>query len=374
MAYIREYVSHSCIFRHATFPCLPIKFNQQFFITGFVGLSFATIILPNYARAFLPFSTHAGAAANTFIPSASTPVLVASINSNPNIGTPIALTTSGNSALISYRGPSDVIDNGTNIAPPDRISVYVVRPGDTLSEIADMFSVSVNTIIWANNLRSVRDVHPGDTLVILPVSGVERTIIKGDTLKSIAKKYGADAEEIAQYNGLDPAEKLVVGSTIIIPGGEIAAPAPSVRSSSPSSIRESYLGGGGSATTGYYSNPLPGGIITQGLHGRNGVDIGAARGAPVHASANGTVIVARGSGWNGGYGNYVVITHENGTQTLYSHMRSVIISSGQSVLSGQIIGYVGATGQATGPHLHFEVRGAANPLRNCFVGSVCSTQ
>ena len=290
------------------------------------------------------------------------------------MGVPIALATSGDSALISYRGPSDTIDGVGNLAPPDRISVYVVRPGDTLSDIAGMFDVSVNTIIWANNLKSARDVHPGDTLIILPVSGVERTIVKGDTLKSIAKKYGADAGEIAQYNGLDPVEALVIGSTIIIPGGEIAAPAPSVRSSA-SFVREPYLGGGGSVQTGYYSNPIPGGILTQGLHGWNGIDIGAARGTPIHASADGAVIVARNNGgWNGGYGNYVVITHSNGTQTLYSHMRSVIVYSGQPVSSGQIIGYVGATGQATGPHLHFEVRGAANPFRNCRAGSVCAPQ
>ena len=78
------------------------------------------------------------------------------------------------------------------------------------------------------------------------------------------------------------------------------------------------------------------------------------------AAADGTVIIARNNGaWNGGYGNYVVITHNNGTQTLYSHMKNTIVSSGQSVLSGQIIGYVGSTGLSTGAHLHFEVRGAA---------------
>lgn len=337
-----------------------------------MGLSFATVLMPNYARAFWPFSTHADAAANTFIPSASTPALVASVNSNPNRGVPIALATSGGSALISYSGPSGASGTATNIPPPDRISIYVVRPGDTLSEIADMFGVSVNTIIWANNLGSVRDAHPGDTLVILPISGIERTVVKSDTLTSLAKRYSADANEIAQYNGLDSAAPLEVGSTIIIPGGEIAVSTPRPRSSS--GIREPYLGGSGSVQTGYYSNPVSGGTITQGLHGWNAVDIGAARGTPIHAAADGTVIVARNGGWNGGYGNYVVITHENGTQTLYSHMRHTIVSPGQSVSSGQTIGYVGKTGLATGPHLHFEVRGAANPFRHCSVGSVCVPQ
>lgn len=308
------------------------------------------------------------------MPRTSTPVLKANTNSNPNVGAPIALTISGGAALVSSGGPAGTPADIRNTPPPDRISVYVVRPGDTLSEIADMFGVSINTIIWANDLKSSRDVHPGDTLIILPISGVERTIVKGDTLKSIAKKYGADAEEIAQYNGLDPAEALEVGSTIIIPGGEIAPAAPSPNGSARKNIREPYLGGGGAAQPGYYGNLLQGGIITQKLHGWNGIDIGAARGTPIHAAADGVAIIMRNSGWNGGYGNYVVIAHENGTQTLYSHMKSAIVSSGQSVSSGQTIGYVGSTGLSTGPHLHFEVRGAANPYRNCAIGSICSPQ
>ena len=316
---------------------------------------------------------------NTRIPSASTPVLAAAINSNPNIGAPLALATSDGSALIPYTGPSGTIADIAPAAPPDRISVYVVRPGDTLSEIAAMFGVSVNTIVWANNLGSPRDVHPGDTLVILPVSGVEHAVVKGDTLKSIAKQYNADATEIAEFNGLDPAAALVVGSSIIIPGGEVAVPAPTpVRRSyerTPRVIREPYLGGSGPAQSGYYGNPLPGGIITQSIHGWNAVDIGAARGTPIHAAADGTVIVVRNnSAWNGGYGNYVVITHANGTQTLYAHMTRAIVASGQTVASGQVIGYVGTTGMATGPHLHFEVRGAKNPFAYCAVGSICSPQ
>lgn len=241
-----------------------------------------------------------------------------------------------------------------------------MKGGDTLGEIADLFGVSVNTIIWANNLSGVKDVHPGDVLIILPVSGISHTIINGDTLKSLALKYGADAGEIAQYNGLDPNAPLVVGSTIIIPGGEVAPVAAPVHKTSPlKTVVEPYLGGSGLAQPGYYSNPAPGLHVTQGLHGHNGIDFSApgARGTPIHAAADGTVIIARNSGWNGGYGNYVVITHDNGTQTLYAHMANAIVSPGQSVSADQVIGYVGSTGKSTGAHLHFEVRGAANPFR-----------
>lgn len=307
---------------------------------------------------------------NAFSQNSGVQLLSAAINSdpNPNKGLGGGIQTSGGKALLAYAGPSGAFAGAENSAPSDRISVYVVRKGDTLSDIAEMFNVSVNTIVWANNLKNTKDVHPGDTLVILPISGIERTIVKGDTLKSLAKKYNADANEIAQYNGLGLADALVVGSTVIIPGGEIAAPAPRPQSSP-------LLGGGGTFIAGYFGNPVPGGIITQRLHGWNGIDIGAARGTPVYAAAEGTIIISRGGGaWNGGYGNYVVITHNNGTQTLYSHLRSTAVSPGQSVFRGQTIGYVGSTGRVTGTHLHFEVRGAANPLSSCALGSVCSPQ
>lgn len=335
---------------------------------------------PNRASAFWFFSVNADAAGSGFTPDAATPLLRAATNTDPNPdkGLGDSIHTSDN-AMLAYAGPSGTTADIESSTPPDRISVYVVRKGDTLSEIAAMFNVSVNTIIWANNLSGPGSAHVGDTLIILPISGVKRTIVKGDTLASIAKKYSADANEIAQFNGLDPQASLVVGSTIIIPGadaGSVSVKVTPARKSS-GSVKvgsEPYLGGSGSSQPGYYSNPVPGARITQGLHGWNGIDFGAARGTPIRAAAEGTVIIARSSGWNGGYGKYVVITHSNGTQTLYSHLSSVIVSAGQSVGSGQNIGYIGSTGLSTGVHLHFEVRGAANPFRNCALGSICSPE
>jgi murein DD-endopeptidase MepM/ murein hydrolase activator NlpD len=121
-------------------------------------------------------------------------------------------------------------------------------------------------------------------------------------------------------------------------------------------------GTGGPDLPGYYIRPVYGGTISQGLHGYNGVDLAAPRGTTIVAAAGGNVIIARGSGWNGGYGNYVVISHPNGTQTLYAHLNSVATYEGAQVEQGQLIGYSGSTGKSTGPHLHFEVRGAKNPF------------
>ena len=342
-------------------------------IVGFATIAFAVSFLPKQASAFWPFSTRADAAGNTVIPSSSTPILSAPTNSNPNSSAPVALAISGDSALVPYSGPSGATASAAGIVF-DRISVYVVRQGDTLSDTGAMFNVSVNTIVWANNLKSTNDVHPGDTLIILPISGIERTIAKGDTLKLLAKKYGADVNEIASYNNLDPDAPLAVGSTIIIPGGELAVPATPARSVRGRSLQEPYLGGGGVAFSGYFTSPVPGAPVTQGLHGWNAIDFGAARGTPIYAAADGVVIIARSGGWNGGYGNYVVITHGNGTQTLYAHMRSQVVSYGQTVSQGQLIGYVGSSGLSTGPHLHFEVRGAKNPFANCDLRSVCSPE
>ena len=236
-----------------------------------------------------------------------------------------------------------------------RISIYVVRPGDTLSEIATLFNVSVNTIAWANNL-STRTIREGQTLVILPISGVRHTIVKGDTIAKVAKKYKADAEEIAQYNDLSLDSSLAVGEIILIPDGEIT---PIV---SPTAPRPRVLGGGGPTIAGYYIRPMVNGVRTQGLHGYNGVDIAGPYGEPILAAAAGTVIVARSGGWNGGYGSYIVIAHNNGTQTLYAHLGQVDVYPGQLVAQGQVIGKEGATGRSTGAHLHFEIRGAANPF------------
>lgn len=263
-------------------------------------------------------------------------------------------------ALVPQAGPSGGPANLEEGYDHGQISIYVVRAGDSFSSIAQMFNVSVNTILWANDLPRGAKLQIGQTLVILPVSGVQHEVKKGDTISSIAKKYKADAEEIVRYNGLEEGATLEVGSTLIVPDGEIPTPTAPTRTV-PATSKFRNLSG--PVYDNYYSPPLPGGYRkTQGLHGYNGVDLALYVNAPVFAAAGGEVIVARGSGYNGGYGKYVVIRHGNGTQTLYAHLNSVTVSVGEVVFSGQQIGTLGNTGRSTGPHLHFEVRGARNPF------------
>ena len=234
-----------------------------------------------------------------------------------------------------------------------QISVYIVRQGDTLSEIAEMFGVSTNTIVWANDIKRGL-IKEGQEIVILPISGVRHTVKSGDNLKSIATKYKADLNEILSYNSLTVDAKIKPGDVVIIPDGVVSATQTSIAQKSSGS--KAYP-----AYSGYYIRPIAGGRKTQGIHGHNAVDLAVSVGTPIVASASGKVLISR-TGYNGGYGTYVVLSHTNGTQTLYAHMSRNDVSTGQNVTQGQVIGAVGNTGKSTGPHIHFEVRGAKNPF------------
>ncbi len=346
------------------------KAENLLFIKLFVGaapLAFLLIPLVVQASVFSFLTSLFERAAN--VSSVSTlslnsqrmPLLEPATNLNPNPpkGGGNIVVKDG-VALASMEGPSGPLSDGEEHPASSQISVYIVREGDTLSQIADMFDVSVNTIIWANDIKG-RVIRPGDTLVILPVTGIRHTVAKGDTLQSLAKKYKGDVADIALYNELNSDSSLAVGTTVIIPSGVISTPVTPTRSSAPTApVRAA----GGPDYGGFYIWPVNGGVVTQGVHGFNGIDIGAPRGTSIYAAAAGTVIIARGNGaWNGGYGNYVVIEHTNGTQTLYAHATEVLVYPGQAVAQGESIATVGRTGQSTGNHLHFEVRGAQNPFR-----------
>lgn len=266
------------------------------------------------------------------------------------------------SALLPESGPLGTLADIADGEPTsDQISIYTVRKGDNISGIAKMFGVSSNTIVWANDLKGA--IAPGQNLVILPVSGVRYTVKTGDTLEKVADKFKANAEEIADFNGLTAVSKLAIGDSIIIPDGEIVPP-PVKKPVTPTKtpVKTTVYAVGGPLIPGYYARPLVGGRKTQALHGYNGVDIATPIGSTITAAAEGKVIISKMGGYNAGYGNYIVIAHPNGTQTLYGHLSQTVAQVGAQVERGQTIGLSGNTGKSTGPHLHFEVRGAANPF------------
>ncbi|MBI5045575.1 MAG: M23 family metallopeptidase [Candidatus Niyogibacteria bacterium] len=256
------------------------------------------------------------------------------------------ITIVENSALLPVTGPLGSLADALEVQKKsDQISIYVVREGDTLSGIAKLFGVSVNTIVWANADINRGDlIRKGQVLIILPVSGVQYVVKKGDTLAGIVKKFNGDARDILDFNGLASGSDLAEGMEILIPNGEIAAP---------KYYTEQYGAPNVQEYAGYYLKPVNG-RKTQGIHGYNGVDLAASYGTPIVASATGDVLISKSSGWNGGYGQYIVIQH---------HLSKNIVWSGWHVVQGQIIGYIGSTGKSTGPHLHFEIRGGPrNPF------------
>lgn len=269
----------------------------------------------------------------------------------------VSLSIVNGNAVETLNGPSGTPVEIQEKELSDKISVYTVRSGDTLQAIANMFGVSVNTIIWANDLKSAKDIRKDQNLIILPISGVKYIVKKGDTIKSIAAAFKGDADEIMRFNDISSNSDIHVGDEIIIPDGEII-----VASSKPTGSIKSN--GSLVDAKGYYMRPVVGGVRTQGLHGgcRCGVDLASKFGSPVYAAASGTVIISKTTGWNGGYGKYIVVSHSNGTQSLYAHLSNNLVSVGDTVAKGDQIAEMGSSGNSTGTHLHFEIRGAKNPF------------
>lgn len=275
----------------------------------------------------------------------------------------LAITTDGEmigedipqeNTLSLTAGGSSLLASGEIATPHTRTSIeeYTVLPGDTVSSIAKQFGISVNSILWSNNLSSYTIIRPGDRLKILPVSGLIYKIEKGDTIAGIAKKYQAEAEDILINNNITE-DSLDIGKEIIIPGGVMPKPkviAPPTRVS----VSEIFNPAPATDSDAQLLWPAISHRINQYYSWRHrGIDINGKNGDPIYASETGKVEVA---GWNSrGYGNYIIINHGNGIKTLYAHNSKNEVGVGDTVSRGQIIGYIGSTGRSTGPHIHYEV-------------------
>lgn len=233
------------------------------------------------------------------------------------------------------------------------LRTYKIRSGDTVAAIAKRHGVSLRTIWWANDLKSLTSLPTGKILTIPPVSGLLVVVGATDTLATLAATYRIEGDAILAANQLtDP--NLVVGQVLVLPDAvgtkalpkrlPVARPSVSGRSVSPPTR---YNGGA-------FAWPVAGGYISQYFrYGHYGLDIAADRGTMVKAAAGGTVIFA---GWKSNGGGYQVwLAHGSNLYTTYNHMSGVSVGQGQSVGRGQQVGRVGSSGFSSGPHLHFEV-------------------
>lgn len=239
---------------------------------------------------------------------------------------------------------------------------YTVQTGDTLKSISLKFDITIETIAWANDISSTAKLKPGQELLILPVSGVLHLVKKGDTISGIAALYKVSTQEIIEFNGLGDDGGIYYGDLLVIPGGK-----------KPKIIQQ-YIKVPLSNTYFIYPVPLPC-KITQGQHWFNAVDFGNGKcGDPVFAAAGGEI---QKVSYGANSGNYINILHSNGAVTYYGHLSTSAVKAGDKVSQGQIIGYIGHTGNTipTGPagcHLHFDVRFAENPFAKLAVGSIIS--
>ena len=249
------------------------------------------------------------------------------------------------------------------------MSSYTVVRGDTIDAISERFGISRESIAWCNDYRLALVLRPGDVVNIPPTDGACHTVLasQGKDITAIAAQYQVDdpyAIIDAPANNLpdiSPDTQLPSGTRLFIPGGQGPiitwdAPVEQDASGNVVAFAPGQAGSCGSVSGGgtFWTNPLPNGTYVRGFYaGHSGIDISAPEGTPILAANGGPVLYA---GWNSwGYGNTVVIGH-GPYSTLYGHMSSTAVACGTTVSAGQVIGYVGSTGNSSGPHLHFEIR------------------
>ena len=235
------------------------------------------------------------------------------------------------------------------------IKTYRVQAGDTLSVLSRRFGLNVATLLGANPaLDSSAFLAVGSRLWIPPADGVVHTLRSGETLSDLTRRYKLDNEVIVLANPELLYGELPPGAMLFIPGVEPP------RRAKPSSSSNYTL----ASLPGYFIIPTVGKNWGR-LHGNNGVDIANVCGTPVVAAADGIVANVQNTGWNSGAGRFVLLQHPNGTQTFYGHLKELWVGVGATVGQGVAIGLIGNSGLTrgvTGCHLHFEVRGARNPL------------
>jgi murein DD-endopeptidase MepM/ murein hydrolase activator NlpD len=263
---------------------------------------------------------------------------------------------------------------------------YTILPGDTLSDIAYTFDINIDTITWANNISHKSTLKTGKNLTILPVDGVYYKAKKEDTLENISKKYNIKKERILAQNNIHEYSS-IEGKSIILPGAKQIIDAPKktitrIASRLPAEKKTTYIPKPNiqkitskntvAQKKMHFVWPATG-KITQHFHMNKkhvhrGIDIANKLNTPIVAAGSGKIIEAKLSGWNNGYGKYILIQHENGLKTRYAHLNNVLVKTGMQVKRGQKIANMGRTGKVygqTGIHIHFEIingKSVENPI------------
>lgn len=240
----------------------------------------------------------------------------------------------------------DSVRSDISYTKPVSYQTYKVQKGDTISGITKKFGLSnISTLISVNDIGNVRQLASGQKLKIPSIDGIIYTIKNGDSLASIVSKYNVKLETLIDVNELE-SEILVSGEQLFIPGAAMDS----------KSLKEAMgelfilpIKAKFRWTSPYGARIDP---IANVKSFHTGTDMACPTGTPIYASMSGTIST---TGVNRVYGNYVIIDHGNGYQTLYAHMSKIIAKKGQWVSQGTKIGLVGSTGYSTGPHLHFTV-------------------
>ena len=270
---------------------------------------------------------------------------------NATTAAKIASPSQGQSIVVG----ENVFQTDISQKPRDKIITYEIQKGDTLSTISQKFGISQETIKWQNALTS-DSLTVGDTLEILPVTGMVYKVQSGDTVYTIAKKFDTEAQKIVDFPFNDFANpetfSLVNGQMLVVPDGIKPSEQPTYIK------RQIFVASGPTAVSSAgFTWPMRGGISQFASWYHMALDITNPSGTPVVAAQDGVVSRVSIGSWDGGYGTSITIDGGNGYSTHYAHMSSIIVNVGQSVSAGKtIVGYSGNTGRSTGPHLHFEVR------------------
>lgn len=261
-----------------------------------------------------------------------------------------SITDDGTRAQTQSRGLPAGTRSVVTVAAADvpEIPKYVVKKGDTLSEIASSYGVSTDDVAFANGFAD-DGINVGETLVIPPGRGALYIVKAGDTVASVAAKFKVEQAAIMTYNRLyfEP-EHFAPDQLIFVPGADVPA-VKRLNYGTIGSVSPNLL----PASTGRLAWPVNG-IITQYFWwGHTGVDLAAPYGTTIGASDDGVVVA---TGWVAVGGLRVCVQHAGGLMTCYYHTGAVFVSPGQTVVRGQPLASIGLTGVTTGPHVHWELR------------------